>query len=140
MEDFNKIKIDMDKLSAKIEKRIDELEVRRKKEREYKDRKLEETITDLDKIIKEIDKRIHELDIEEKISFGVDYLTEKVNKKLELLDNVSDDDLEKTITDLSEISKQINDTVSELERKKKEKKRKKAMYCDMARKRERNKK
>ena len=51
--------------------------------------------------------------------------------------NFSDDNLEKTLYDLSEISNMIKEALSKVD-KDKEKKRKKAMYCDMARKKNKN--
>ena len=134
MEKMDKMQIDIDELAKKIEKRIAELEEKQKEE--YKDEKLGETITNLDEIIKEIDKKIKELEEEEEenISLDINGLTNKVNDKLALLDEVNEEDLGKTIYDLEEISKTINNTISELEKKRKEKKKKKKMYCDMARK------
>ena len=137
MEDFNKIKIDVDKLSEKIENRIRKLEEAKKPKTEYKDKKIENTITDLDAIIKEIDKKIQELDKEEEVD--INSLSDKASAKLEQLDAITSDDLDKTIYDLSDISKKINETILELEKKKKDKKRKKAMYCDMARKNKKTK-
>lgn len=142
MENYEKAYLDIDKLAKKIDERIRELEKedeRKKKAREYQDHKVGENISDLDEIIKEIDRRITELEQEEKM-LDLDALTEKVNVKLDELDDVKEEDLEKTIYDLSEISKTINETIKALEEKKKERKRKKAMYCDMARKQKRNKK
>ncbi len=142
MEDFSKTYLDVDELAKKIEKRIQELEEKEKKRNEkleYQNDNLSENMANLDEIIAEIDKRIQEMDEEKTSDVKVDDLTNKVNEKLENLE-VEEDDLGKTIYDLSEISKKINATIRELEAKKKEKKRKKAMYCDMARKNGKKKK
>ena len=138
---MDKMQIDIDELARKIEKRIEELEAQQRKEEKYNDEKLGETITNLDEIIKEIDKKIAELEAEEekKVSIDIEKLTNKVNERLALLDDVNEDDLGKTLYDLEEISKVINNTISELEKKRKEKKRKKKMYCDMARRNKNNK-
>ena len=136
MKDLNQTFVDIDELAKKIEARIKELEDEEKKEaakKEYINDDLAEKMSDLDSVIKEIDQRISELEEEEKVD--IDELTRKVNARLASLDDVDiENDLEKTRYDLSEISKQINATIRALEKKKKDKKRKKAMYCDMARK------
>ena len=135
MKDLDKTFLDIDELAKKIEARIKELEEKEKKEKkekEYQNEDLGDNIANLDEIIKEIDKRIAELEEEEQID--IDELTDKVNAKLDALDDFEvEDDLEKTKYDLEEISRQINETIKKLEEKKKDKKRKKAMYCDMAR-------
>lgn len=137
MKDLNETYLDIDDLAKKIEKRIKELEEKeskKHKEKKYADENLGENIANLDEIIKEIDKRIQEIEEEEK--FDIDDLTNKVNAKLASLDDAvfKEDDLEKTKYDLEDISRQINQTIKSLEQKRKERKRKKAMYCDMARK------
>ncbi len=94
----------------------------------------------MDLIIKQIDERIAEFEAQEKVEkektveLDLDDLTRKINKKLEKLDDIVEEDLGKTLYDLSEISKAINETIKNLEAKKKKKKARKAKYCDMARK------
>jgi len=141
MKNLDKTYYDIDELARKIEERIKELECQeeeKNKKEKYANEDLENNIANIDEIIKEIDKRIAKLEKEEEID--VQDLTDKVNAKLENLDELDiDDDLEKTRYDLEEISKQINETIKALEKKKKDKKRKKAMYCDMARRNARKK-
>lgn len=121
----------IDEIIKTIEKKMDDLE-NKKHERD--------NITDLDEIIKEIDKKIDELEIEDKEKrIDIDLLNKKINNKLKESKEYSDDDLDRTIYDLSEIAKTVDKTIKQLEAKKKDKKRKKAMYCDMAR-RQQNKK
>lgn len=121
---------DIDKIIKQVENKIKELE----KEKQKKQRK-ENSIADLDDIIKEIDKKIQELDKDNKTKkIDINKLNEKINQKLSKLEDFEEDVLDRTIYDLSEISKTVNDTIKQLEKKKKEKKRKKAMYCDLARK------
>ena len=139
MEDFDKTYLDIDELAKKIEARIKELEEQDKKQKEeveYVDKKFGEDIADIDEVIRQIDARIAELEKEEQKDLNLDIakLTKKVNKKLECLDDVIEEDLGKTLYDLSEISKTINETIKALEEKRKKKKRQKAKYCDMARK------
>ena len=121
----------IDEIIKTIEKKMDDLE-NKKHERD--------NITDLDEIIKEIDKKIDELEIDDKEKrIDIDLLNKKINNKLKESKEYSDDDLDRTIYDLSEIAKTVDKTIKQLEAKKKDKKRKKAMYCDMAR-RQQNKK
>ena len=139
MDNFEKTYQDIDELAKKIEKRIKELEIEEKKQKaetKYVDPEAGKNMADLDEIIRQIDARIAELEKEEEqeFKFDIEKLTAKVNKKLEKLDEVVEEDLGKTLYDLSEISKTINETIKALEAKRKEKKRKKAKYCDMARK------
>ena len=138
MDSIEKTYLDVDELAKKIEQRIKELELKEEKRKQNLDYQSKETgssIANLDEIIDEIDKRIRELEIEEKETenINLDDLTNHINEKLNKMDDIIEEDLGKTIYDLQEISKKINATILELERKKKEKKRKKAMYCDIAR-------
>ena len=126
-----KMNNNIDEIIKTIEKKMDDLE-NKKHERD--------NITDLDEIIKEIDKKIDELEIDDKEKrVDIDLLNKKINNKLKESKEYSDDDLDRTIYDLSEIAKTVDKTIKQLEAKKKDKKRKKAMYCDMAR-RQQNKK
>ena len=126
-----KMNNNIDEIIKTIEKKMDDLE-NKKHERD--------NITDLDEIIKEIDKKIDELEIDDKEKrIDIDLLNKKINNKLKESKEYSDDDLDRTIYDLSEIAKTVDKTIKQLEAKKKDKKRKKAMYCDMAR-RQQNKK
>ena len=126
-----KMNNNIDEIIKTIEKKMVDLENKKHEK---------DNITDLDEIIKEIDKKIDELEIEEKEKrIDIDLLNKKINNKLKESKEYSDDDLDRTIYDLSEIAKTVDKTIKQLEAKKKDKKRKKAMYCDMAR-RQQNKK
>ena len=129
MEKKSEMSINIDDLVKKIEKRIQELEAEEKRKKE----RLDNTVTDLDAIIREIDARIEEMEREENKSIDLDKISAKVNEKMSEIDDAKDAALEKTIYDLNEITKKINETIAALEKKKKDKKRKKAMYCDLAR-------
>ena len=127
-----------------LEKKQEEKDVVEKSDSlKYNDKKTEENIADLDAIIKEIDARIKEIEKEEeeynkkeeKFSLDIDSLTNKINAKLDKMDKIGEDDLDKTLYDLSAISDAINATIRDIELKRKKKKQQKARYCDMARKR-----
>ena len=142
MEDIEKTFIDIDELAKRIDERIKELEelnnIGSTQEEKYSNDALGTEMDELNELIDAIDKRILELEEQEKeieFNLNIEELTEKVNKKLDELsfEDETDEDLDKTFYDLNEISKIINDTIKKLE-KQKEKKRKKAMYCDLARK------
>ena len=141
MENMDKTFIDIDELAKRIDERIKELEEMNKpnvqEENAYTNENLGNDMDELNELIEAIDKRIMELEQEEEtreFELNLEDLTDKVNQKLDELDfkNETESDLDKTFSDLSEISKIINDTIKKLE-KQKEKKRKKAMYCDLAR-------
>ena len=146
MDSYDKSYLDIDELAKKIEERIKELELQEKEEKkkitmaeEYSSKEIEQSIQDLDEIIKQIDARIAEFEEEEKKKakpkeLDLEDLTRKINKKLEALDEIEEDDLGKTLYDLSEISAAINETIKNLEAKRKKKKQQKAKYCDLARK------
>ena len=143
MDSYDKSYLDIDELAKKIEERIKELELQEQEEKrklaqeaDYSNKEVEQSIQDLDEIIKQIDARIAEFEKEEKKENKLDLedLTNKINKKLESLDDVVEEDLGKTLFDLSEISAAINETIKVLEAKRKKKKAQKAKYCDMARK------
>ena len=93
------------------------------------------SVDEIDRLINEIDVHLSSLKgNEDKVELDLEALTQEINDKLEQLDEEpSDDNLEKTLYDLSEISNMIKEALSKVD-KDKEKKRKKAMYCDMARK------
>lgn len=144
MDSYDKSYLDIDELAKKIEERIKELELQEKEENEkiinkeeYSSKEIEKSIKDLDDIIRQIDERIAEFEKEEKMKekqLDLEDLTKKINKKLEKLDEIEEEDLGKTLYDLSEISAAINETIKNLEAKRKKKKQQKAKYCDMARK------
>ena len=143
MDSYDKTYLDIDELAKKIEERIKELELQEQEENEklikneeYSSKEIEESIQDLDEIIRQIDMRIAEFEKEEKKEkeLNLEDLTNKINKKLEMLDDVVEEDLGKTLYDLSEISAAINETIKNLEAKRKKKKAQKAKYCNMARK------
>ncbi len=130
----NKQKINVEELIKRIEDKIKKLE-----KDSFKSETTDSTDCDLDKIIKEIDQKI--MALENDNSLDVDDLNDKINSRIEAVSASGDEEeLDKTIYDLKEISKNVGSTIKELEKKKKEKKRKKAMYCDMARKKEKQKK
>ena len=143
--DSEKTYLDIDELAKKIEERIKELEKKDrevKEEVEYTNKETEKNISDLDEIIREIDEKIREIEASEvkeetetpkEVNIDVEALMDKVNKKLETLDDVEDEDLGKTLYDLSAISDAINETIRNLEASKKKKKEKKAKYCEQAR-------
>ena len=92
------------------------------------------TTEEIDKLINEIDERLSTLkEQESKIDIDLDELTKEINEKLDSMEEKNEDSLEKTLYDLSEISTMIKEAISKID-KDKEKKRKKAMYCDLARK------
>jgi len=147
MDSYDKTYLDIDELAKKIEERIKELEAQEKPEKtnqevevldEYYNKEMEKNISDLDDIIRQIDERIAEFEKEDKLKqekeLNVEDLTNKVNKKLAKLDDMKEEDLGKTIYDLSEIANAINETIKKLEAKKKKKKAMKAKYCELARK------
>ena len=147
MDSYDKSYLDIDELAKKIEERIKELELQEKEEKkkvtmaeEYSSKEIEQSIQDLDEIIKQIDARIAEFEKEEEKKkakpreLDLEDLTRKINKRLEALDEIEEDDLGKTLYDLSEISAAINETIKNLEAKRKKKKQQKAKYCDLARK------
>ena len=87
---------------------------------------------EIDRLIGEIDNHLESLKQvknEDTVDIDLEELTREMNHKL--------DGLDETLYDLSEISNMIKETLNRLE-KDKEKKRKKAMYCDMARKNKKN--
>ena len=93
------------------------------------------SVEEIDRLINEIDNHLNSVkDNENKIDLDLEELTKEINDKLDLLDEEpSDDNLEKTLYDLSEISNMIKEALSKVD-KDREKKKKKAMYCEMARK------
>ena len=99
------LSINIDDLVKKIEKRIEEIN----KEEEKKKAKVENTITNLDDIIKEIDRRIKELEEKEEknISIDLDKINEKVNMKISKMQEASEEAIDKTIYDLSEITNDL---------------------------------
>ena len=116
MDGYDKSYLDIDELAKKIEARIKELELQEKEEKKieekkeevifkYSDKEIAKNMADLDEIIRQIDERIAEFEKEEAKEQELDLedLTNKINKKLEKLDDVVEEDLGKTIYDLSEI-------------------------------------
>jgi len=89
----------------------------------------------INKLLEDINVYMGKLEKEKspKVEINLEEITKDINKKLAKLDDQKEDELEKTLYDLSEISAMIKKTIDKLE-KDKEKKRKKAMYCDQARK------
>ncbi len=67
------------------------------------------SVDEIDRLINEIDDHLSSLkENEDKIDLDLDLLTKEINDKLDLLDEEpTDDNLEKTLYDLSEISNMI---------------------------------
>ena len=129
MDKNDKTLFDIDELAHRIEARINELEAEKKKEEKEKPYDLNALIADIDCKIQELDKKI----AKEEPFLDINKVTKKINAKLDHLDDEISDDLDKTISDLREINKVINDSMAKFYRDK-EKKRKKAKYCELARK------
>lgn len=135
--------IDIEELSRRIEESIRKIENANKKIETNMEEVLEPKFSneEIDRLIGEIDNHLESLKQvkkEDTIDIDLEELTRDINNKLDgLEDEETDDTLEKTLYDLSEISNMIKETLNRLE-KDKEKKRKKAMYCDMARKNKKN--
>ncbi len=137
MDNYDETYLDIDELAKKIEMRIKELEKNQSREErlEYANRKKQKPIMELDEIIKEIDDRI--LEIEQRTQndseVDIEYLTDKINKKLEKIEDNNEE--KKQEEDLSNIATSINDAMREFDLKRKIRKQQKAKYCDLARKR-----
>ena len=119
MDSYDKSYLDIDELAKKIEERIKELEEqekeakKKKAQEDYSNKTTEKNMADLDEIIRQIDARIAEFEKEEKEEEKLDLedLTNKINMKLDKIDDIVEEDLGKTIYDLSEISNAINETI-----------------------------
>ena len=130
--------IDIDELAKKIEQRLKELEESQKEE--IKKEEIEQTIYDFGDLLNQIEAKIKEIEAYEENKIDIDEVTNRANAKLNFMLEFNDEDeLEKTITDLEEVSKMINEALLKLE-KDKIKKAKKAKYCDLARKKAREQK
>ena len=131
---------DINELTKRIEESINKIEKEQENEVDLSDEMPEAdsslfSVEEIDRLINEIDNQLNSIkENEEKVDLDLDALTKEINDKLDLLDEEpTDDNLEKTLYDLSEISNMIKEALNKVD-KDKEKKRKKAMYCDMARK------
>lgn len=131
---------DINELTKRIEESINKIEKEQENEVDLSDEMpVADTslfsVEEIDRLINEIDNQLNSIkENEEKVDLDLDALTKEINDKLDLLDEEpTDDNLEKTLYDLSEISNMIKEALNKVD-KDKEKKRKKAMYCDMARK------
>ena len=131
---------DINELTKRIEESINKIEKEQENEVDLSDEMPEAdsslfSVEEIDRLINEIDEHLSTLkDSEDKVDLDLEALTQEINDKLDMLDEEpSEDNLEKTLYDLSEISNMIKEALSKVD-KDKEKKKKKAMYCDMARK------
>ncbi len=132
--------IDVEELTRKIDESINRIENENKVDLDLSNEIPDAdtslfSVEEIDRLINEIDERLSTLkDSEDKVDLDLEALTQEINDKLDMLDEEpSEDNLEKTLYDLSEISNMIKEALSKVD-KDKEKKKKKAMYCDMARK------
>ncbi len=131
--------LDLEELTRRIEESIKRIEQEEKTDIDLSDEIPTDdtpafTIEEIDKLISEIDERLNSLkEVDESIDLDLDELTKEINEKLDTMEDNKEDNLEKTLYDLSEISNMIKEALSKVD-KDREKKRKKAMYCDMARK------
>lgn len=123
--------VDIDELIKRIDEKI--LQIRTKKEEnEISEHDIDKTIYDFDDIINKIDKKIKEIEMYEEISSNIDNLTDKINRKLNDILVFDNDDFDKTLYDLEEVSLLVKKSIEEME-KKKTKKARKAKYCELAR-------
>ena len=132
--------IDVEELTRKIDESINRIENENKVDLDLSNEIPDAdtslfSVEEIDRLINEIDEHLSTLkDREDKVDLDLEALTQEINDKLDMLDEEpSEDNLEKTLYDLSEISNMIKEALSKVD-KDKEKKKKKAMYCDMARK------
>ena len=135
---------DIDELTKRIEESIKKLEQQDKNQIDLSDEIPTEdepmfTVEQIDKLLSDIDGYLSELsNKDDTIDLDLDALTNDINNKLDAMEEESNEaTLEKTLYDLSEISDMIKEALNKIN-KDKEKKRKKAMYCDMARKKKYN--
>ena len=134
----------IDELTKRIEESIKKLEEQDKNQIDLSDEIPTEdepmfTVEQIDKLLNDIDGYLSELSSkDDTIDLDLDALTNDINNKLDAMEEESNEaTLEKTLYDLSEISDMIKEALNKIN-KDKEKKRKKAMYCDMARKKKYN--
>ena len=134
----------IDELTKRIEESIKKLEEQDKNQIDLSDEIPTEdepmfTVEQIDKLLSEIDGYLSELsNKDDTIDLDLDALTNDINNKLDAMEEESNETtLEKTLYDLSEISDMIKEALNKIN-KDKEKKRKKAMYCDTARKKKYN--
>lgn len=130
--------IDIDELAKKIEERLKELNNERQEEHEKKKIKADakKTVDDFCSLLDDIEgkvKRLAEHEVIDKLN--IEDVTKKINKKLDKVVN-ENEELEKTIYNLNEISMVVNETIKKLEKEKK-KREIKAKYCKLAREKER---
>ena len=132
--DFNDDNLYVDELARRIEKRIREIDNKRIEEsknnqEEFMGERSKNKINDLDLIIEELDKKIKELDEENICEFDVNLLMDKINSKLRVEEQKREE-----IYNLKEITEAVDEIIKDFEEKRRRKKEKKAMYCDLARK------
>ena len=130
--------IDIDELAKKIEVRLKELNNERQEEHEKKKIKADakKTVDDFCSLWDDLEgkvKRLAEHEVIDKLN--IEDVTKKINKKLDKVVN-ENEELEKTIYNLNEISMVVNETIKKLEKEKKKRERK-AKYCKLAREKER---
>ena len=139
------MELDVEELTKRIEESINRISRDETEEEDLTnelptDEPLLYSPEEIDKLISDIDGYLNSLKNYEKkdIELDLDELTKEINQKLDdLEEEPTEDNLEKTLYDLSEISSMIKEALAKVD-KSKEKKRKKAMYCDMARKKNKN--
>ena len=130
--------IDIDELAKKIEERLKELNNEKQEAHEKKKIKADakKTVDDFCNLLDDIEgkvKRLVEHEVIDKLN--IEDVTKKINKKLDKVVN-ENEELEKTIYNLNEISMVVSETIKKLEKEKKKRERK-AKYCKLAREKER---
>lgn len=122
---------DIDELAQKIEQRLKELEETKDEVHERED--VDKTIYDFGDLLNQIEAKIKEIESYENNKVDIDEVTNKANAKLNyMLEFHDENEFDKTLYDLEEISQMINQALEKLE-KDKIKKAKKARYCELAR-------
>lgn len=129
---------DVDELAKRIEDRIKKLEGTKEEVPGRED--IDKTICDFGDLLNQIELKIKEIESYEENKIDIDEVTNKANAKLNyMLEFHDENELDKTICDLEEISQMINEALLKLE-KDKIKKAKKAKYCELARQKARKQK
>ena len=122
---------DIDELAKRIEDRIKELEGTKEEVHERED--IDKTICDFGDLLSQIELKIKEIESYEENKIDIDEVTNKANAKLNyMLEFHDENEFDKTLYDLEEISQMINEALVKLE-KDKIKKARKAKYCELAR-------
>ena len=128
--------LDIDDLVRKIDDKLKELEESQKEVVNKED--IDQTIYDFGDLLNQIEAKIKEIELYEENKIDIDEVTNRANAKLNyMLEFHDEDEYEKTLYDLEEISQMVNEALLKLE-KDKIKKAKKAKYCELARKKARD--